>query len=286
MRATEVTGSLRGALAEAREMLRAAGLADARRESLDLLSAVTGRNPGIDVLADDAVADPATLARLRGLVARRAGGEPLAYVTGMMGFRHLSLVSDPRVLIPRPETEGLVEVALQCTRTGIAADIGTGSGAIALSLRHEGGFTEVIGTDLSAAALDVAALNGRRTGLVVTWLEGDLLTPLGERQVDLLVSNPPYLTEAEYLACDRSVRDYEPELALVSGQDGMQATRQLLADGRRVVAPGGWIVLEIDCRRAELTARVAEELGWLAVNVLDDLFGRARYLRAQLGNTR
>ncbi len=286
MRATEVTGSLREALAEVRETLRVAGVADARREALHLLSAVTGRNPGIDVLADDAVPDPVTLARLCELAARRAGGEPLAYVTGTMGFRHLSLVSDPRVLIPRPETEGLVEVALQCTRSGTAVDIGTGSGAIALSLRQEGGFSEVIGTDRSAVALEVAALNAGRTGLAVTWLAGDLLTPLGDRRIDLLVSNPPYLTEAEYLACDQSVRDYEPESALVSGPDGMQATRRLLTEGCRVVAPGGWMVLEVDCRRADTTARLAEELGWLAVDVLDDLFGRARYLRAQLRNTR
>jgi release factor glutamine methyltransferase len=267
-------------------MLRVAGMADARRESLHLWGAVAGRNPGLDLLADDAPADPIVLARFRDLATRRAGGEPLAYVTGTMDFRHLSLLSDRRALIPRPETEGLVEVALQCTRTGVAADIGTGTGVIALSLRHEGGFTEVIGTDLSPAALELAKRNAGRTGLGVTWLEGDLLAPLGGRQIDLLVSNPPYLTEAEYLACDRSVRDYEPELALVSGRDGMQATERLLTDGRDVVAPGGWIVLEVDCHRADMAARLARELGWVAVHVIDDLFGRARYLRAQPGNMR
>jgi release factor glutamine methyltransferase len=286
MRATEVTGSVREALAETREILRVAGVAEARGEALHLWSAVTGRNPGIDLLADDALADPVLLARLRELVTRRAGGEPLGYVTGTMGFRYLNLFSDRRALIPRPETEGLIAVALQCTRTGVAADIGTGSGAIALALRQEGDFSEVIGSDLSPTALELATLNAGRTGLAVTWLEGDLLAPLGSRQVDLLVSNPPYLTEAEYLACDRSVRDYEPESALVSGPDGMLATRRLLTEGRQVVAPGGWIALEVDCRRADMVARLAEELGWVEVNVLDDLFGRARYVRAQLRNTR
>jgi release factor glutamine methyltransferase len=281
-----VTGSVREALAEAREMLRVAGIADARRESLHLWGAVTGRNPGVDLLADDAMADPVVLARLRALTTRRAGGEPLAYVTGTMDFRHLSLLSDRRALIPRPETEGLVEVALQCTRTGIAADIGTGSGAIALALRQEGAFSEVIGIDLSPAALELALVNAGHTGLAVTWLEGDLLAPLGHRQVDLLVSNPPYLTEAEFLGCDRSVRDYEPKMALVSGDDGMLTTRALLDHGRRVVTPGGWIALEVDCGRADVTAHLAEELGWSAVHVLDDLFGRARYVRAQLRTTR
>jgi len=179
-----------------------------------------------------------------------------------------------------------VAVNLDRARTGIAADIGTGSGAIALALRQEGDFSEVIGSDLSPTALELATLNAGRTGLAVTWLEGDLLAPLGSRQVDLLVSNPPYLTEAEYLACDQSVRDYEPESALVSGPDGMLAIRRLLTEGRLAVAPAGWIALEVDCRRADLVARLAEELGWVEVNVLDDLFGRARYVRAQLRNTR
>ena len=135
-------------------------------------------------------------------------------------------------------------------------------------------------------ALELAAFNGARTGLSVTWLEGDLLAALGRRSVDLLVSNPPYLTEAEYLACDPSVRDYEPMAALVSGRDGMLLTRRLLMDGRQVLVPGGWIALEVDCSRADMTARLAEELGWCEVHVLDDLFGRARFVRAQLRNVK
>jgi release factor glutamine methyltransferase len=276
----------RGAQAEACEALRAAGVPDPRREALDLWRAATGREPGVDVLTNHPDANPAEVSRLRELVARRSGGEPLAYVTGTIGFRHLDLLSDRRGLIPRPETEGLVELALQCCRTGVAVDIGTGSGAIALALRQEGQYSEVIGVDLSPAALELAQLNARRTGQTVTWLAGDLLAPLGRRQVDLLVSNPPYLTEAEYLACDRSVRDYEPKMALVSGPDGMAATRRLLNDGLRVVKPGGGIVLEVDGSRADVTASLANELGWRAVEVLDDLFGRARYVRAQLRNTR
>ena len=286
MRAIEVTETVREALAEARDVLRVAGVADARRELLQLWSAVTGSDLSVDLLRGDLPADPVALARLGELVTRRAGGEPLAYVTGSVGFRHLSLISDRRALIPRPESEGLVEVALQCTRTGVVADVGTGSGAIALSLRHEGEFSEVIGTDLSPVALELAALNGGRTGLSVTWLEGDLLAPLAGRRVDLLVSNPPYLTEAEYLTCDRSVRDYEPRSALVSGHDGMLATSRLLVDGLQVVVPGGWIAMEVDCSRAEMVARLAEELGWVGINVLHDLFGRARYVRAQPRKTR
>ncbi len=277
--------TVRGAQAEAREALRLAGVADPRREVLHLWQAVTGRDPGVDLLVNDLEVDPAVVDRLRELVQRRSSGEPLAYVTGTIGFRHLDLLADRRGLIPRPETEGLVEVALQSCRTGVAVDIGTGSGAIAIALRQEGQFSEVIGVDVSPAALELARLNASRTGQAVTWLEGDLLSPLGQRRVDLLVSNPPYLTEEEYLACDRSVRDYEPKVALLSGPDGMDATRRLLTDGLRVVMPEGWLVLEVDCGRAHVTARLADALGWQAVEVLDDLFGRARYVRAQLRNT-
>src|SRR5512140_3580217 len=137
MRATETMATVPSAQAEARAALQAAGVPDPRREALHLWRAVTGRDPGVDMLMNDREVDPADLSRLRGLVARRSSGEPLAYVTGTIGFRHLDLLSDRRGLIPRPETEGLVEVALQCCRTGVAADIGTGSGAIALALRQE-----------------------------------------------------------------------------------------------------------------------------------------------------
>ncbi len=210
--------------------------------------AVTGRDPGADLLANDIPVDPATAAHLRELVDRRTAGEPLAYVTGTIGFRHLSLLSDRRALIPRPETEGLVEVALERVRGGVAADVGTGTGAIALALRQEGLFSGVIGIDLSPAALDLARLNAGRTGLAVTWLEGDLLAPLGELQVDLLVSNPPYLTGRSISrAIDRceimSRRWRWSPAAMGCGQRG-----RLLTDGRQAVVPGGWIALEVDCR--------------------------------------
>jgi release factor glutamine methyltransferase len=214
-------------------------------------------------------------------VRRRMGGEPLAYVTGWTGFRRLTLRCDRRALIPRPETEGLVEAALTRARSGVAVDVGTGTGAIALALSDEGDFDEVIGVDLSPGALALAHSNGVGTGQAVSWLEGDLLAPLAGRQVDLLVSNPPYLTQVEHDTLDRSVRDYEPALALIGGADGQHVVGRLLREGPAVVKPGGWIALEVDCRRADDAGRIAGEAGWTNVKVLDDLFGRARYLLAQ-----
>jgi len=214
---------------------------------------------------------------------RLAAGEPLAYVTGWTGFRHLRLMTDRRALIPRPETELLVELAIARVHGGVAADIGTGTGAIALSLKSEGAFETVWGVDLWAPALALAESNGARLGIEVRWALGDLVAPI-DGQVDLLVSNPPYLTEAEYDALDASVRDYEPRLALPSGADGLTATRRLLDEGRAVVREGGWIALEVDCRRAAATAALAEGFGWREVLVRDDLFGRERYVLARRGS--
>jgi release factor glutamine methyltransferase len=213
--------------------------------------------------------------------ARRAGGEPLAYGPGRAGFRHLELGCDRRALIPRPETEGLVELALARVRTGIAADVGVGTGCIALSLRQEGAFRAVVGVDVSAVALDLACENAVETGLEVSWVRGDLTAPLGDASVDLLVSNPPYLTEHEWSGLDDGVKTWEPALALRSGADGLAATRRLLDDGRRVVAVGGWIALEIDMTRAADAAALAHGAGWRHVAVERDLFGRERYLLAQ-----
>ncbi|HEX5632482.1 MAG TPA: HemK family protein methyltransferase, partial [Gemmatimonadales bacterium] len=202
------------------------------------------------------------------------------------GFRRLDLRSDRRALIPRPETEGLVDLALARVREGVAADVGTGTGCLALSLRQEGGFHEVIGVDVSAEALALAALNAALTGLAVRWVEGDLCGPLADHSVDLLVSNPPYLTRAEYEALDGAVRAWEPALALASGEDGLDATRRLLDDGRRVVRAGGWLALELDCTRAGAAAGLARAAGWQDVRVELDLFGRERYLLARRSEKR
>jgi release factor glutamine methyltransferase len=262
--------------------LATAGVPEPRRTARRLWTDLAG-DPLALVKAAGTPVDDELAEALVAASHRLAAGEPLAYVTGWTGFRHLRLVTDHRALIPRPETELLVELAIARVHGGVAADIGTGTGAIALSLKSEGAFETVWGVDLSPAALALATTNGERLGIDVRWALGDLVAPL-EGTVDLLVSNPPYLTEAEYDALDASVRDYEPRLALPSGEDGMTATRRLLDEGRAVVRDGGWIALELDCRRAAATAALAEGFGWREVLVQDDLFGRARYLLARRGS--
>ena len=264
--------------------LQGAGIAEPRRESLRIWADLERVSVADVVLRCDTPAEPAVADRFDGAIGRRAAGEPLAYVTGWAGFRRLTLRCDQRALIPRPETEGLVELALSRVRGGVAADIGTGTGAIALALRDEGRFDHVIGVDLSPGAVALAARNAATTGIAISLVAGDLTGPLAGQRVDLLVSNPPYLTRAEYDSADRSVRDYEPELALVAGEDGLLLTRRLLDEARRLMVPGGWIALELDCGRASDVGRMAAGLGWLDVAVLDDLYGRARYLLARQGS--
>jgi release factor glutamine methyltransferase len=278
-------GTVGEALDAATTVLRDAGIPEPRHEALRIWADLSRKNPAEVVMQSRQVALPETVRPFSAAVARRAAGEPLAYVTGWAGFRRLTLCSDARALIPRPETEGLVDAALERVRTGTAADIGTGTGAIALALKAEGEFSEVFGLDRSADALALARTNGLLTGLSVTWLEGDLLAPLAGRQVDLLVSNPPYLTEEEYASLDASVRDYEPQLALVAGEDGQALLRRLVVDAGSVVVSGGWLALEVDCRRAAETARLAMNAGWQEITVLDDLFGRARYVLARQGSS-
>ena len=276
-------GSLLG---DATRRLRQAGVSEPRREAVRLWAGVTSGNAVDVALGREQRVDAQTEALFERAVARRSVGEPLAHVTGVIGFRKLELVSDARALIPRPETEGLIDLLLQRVRTGRIVDVGTGSGCIALSLVLEGSFAEVVALDTSEDALALAKLNRESTNLPARLVQGDMCQPLREHAFDALISNPPYLTEADYRDLDPSVREWEPELALVGGLDGMDAIRRLLDEGRDVLSPGGWLALEVDCTRASATAVQASALGWQNVSVHVDLFGRERYLLARRSEAR
>lgn len=282
----ELAISLRALIGESAERLRQAGIPEPRREALRIWAELDEGAPAEVLPLGEREIVPEAAGRYQGAIARRASGEPLAYVTGWSGFRHLSLRSDGRALIPRPETEGLVELVLPRVRSGRVADVGTGSGCLALSLALEGGFSEVVAVDRSGEALALARQNRDLVGARVELVEGDLCGPLRLGAFDALVSNPPYLTVAEYASLDRSVREWEPSLALVSGEDGLDATARLLEEGRVVLRPGGWLALEVDCSRAQMAARRAAALGWEEVAIHMDLFGRERYLLARRSNTR
>ena len=278
---SDVAPSRRALLAEAAAALAAAGVSEPRREALRLWAELRGAPPAEVFLDGAAGMAPEGVAAIRLAVRRRAAGEPLAHAVGRAGFRHLVLRSDRRALIPRPETEGLVDLLLARVRTGRAADVGTGSGCLALSLASEGGFTQVSAVDISAEALAQAEENRAALGARVGLVRGDLCGPLRPGSLDAVVSNPPYLTEGEYAALDPSVRQWEPTAALVSGSDGLHATSRLLHEARDVLRGGGWLALEVDCTRAVAVAAQAGALGWMDVAIHADLFGRERYLLAR-----
>jgi release factor glutamine methyltransferase len=276
----EVMPSRRALLAEATGRLDAAGVSEPRREALRLWAELHASAAEV-MVEGDVEAAPESAAALREAVRRRARGEPLAHVAGRAGFRTLTLQTDHRALIPRPETEGLVDLLLGRVRTGRVADIGTGTGCLALSLAAEGHFEQVAAVDLSVEALGLAKENRDALRLPVALVRGDLCGPLGPQSMDAVISNPPYLTEREYAELDPSVKAWEPAEALVSGPDGLRATVRLLRETRDVLRPGGWLAVEVDCSRAGAVAARAESLGWMDVAIHADLFGRERYLLAR-----
>jgi len=278
--------SIGDALGEAAAQLERAGVLNARREATAIWAALAGTKPGDVWLRRDGEAPVGTEEVFRQAVRRRSSGIPFPYVVGHAGFRTLDLNVDPRALIPRPETEGLVELVLEWGKReggrrkgGVAADIGTGCGSIALALAVEGSFDRVIAVESSPEAAALARENVARVAAAtpVEVREGDLLAPLAGARYRVIVANPPYLTAAEYDALDPAVRETEPRAALVSGSDGLEATARLLAGAGALLEPGGALFLEIDERRADAVQVLAQRHGWRRVGIHHDLFGRPRY---------
>jgi len=219
---------------------------------------------------------------------RLAAGVPIAYAVGRTTFRHLTLDVDERVLIPRPETEVLVDVVLaRCgLRTAVVADIGTGSGAIALSLAFEQSFGRVIATDISMDALAVARKNLDRLAPTlkspVELRHGSVLAPLAGEKLDAIISNPPYISFTEAAELPPGVRDWEPAVALMAAADGLSVTRQLVRNAPDYLHAGGLLAVEVDTRRAGVVAEMLLVDGrYREVEVLTDLTGRERFVAAR-----
>ncbi len=271
--------SLGELLDAAARRLTEAAVPNPRLEASQIYGAVARMSPGAVWLERLGPADDAHRARFEAALAQRLAGVPFAYAVGQAAFRSLTLRIDGRALIPRPETEGLVDHALALVAPGgLAADVGTGSGCLALALAQEGQFERVVAVDNSAAAVELARENVALIGprIPVDVLHGDLLEPLRGRRWRLIVSNPPYLSEAEYDGLDASVRDYEPRGALVSGSDGLEATRRLLGGARDLLDARGLMALEIDERRADAVAALGAAAG-CSIVIREDLFGKPRY---------
>ncbi len=284
------------ALANSFELLRGAGIETPRLDA-QLLLAWT-----LKVRREDLAREPERLLSERErvifekAVSLRVLRRPLPYITGEAWFYGRAFKINRAVLIPRPETELLAEIALASCKDVKApqiADIGTGSGCLAVTLACERPDAQVWATDLSANALKEARKNVMRYGLSgrVSLLHGDLLSPLPpELRLDVVVSNPPYVTEAELADLQPEVRDYEPQLALsglgnAAGSDGTALHRRILAEARPFLSPGGWVLLEVGSGQAERVAALAQELGYAGVTVSADFSGIGRVVSACLSET-
>jgi release factor glutamine methyltransferase len=279
-----------GALASemARVLMPAFGR-DAENEARELLAALHDMPRHWPLLERGTAMSGEAWERALAAAGRRARGAPLQYAAGRAAFRHLTLDVDERVLIPRPETEQLVEIVLELTSAdagGTVVDVGTGSGAIAIALASEGSFEQVIATDVSLDALAVARANVRRCASMrcapVSLRHGSLLGPVSERRLRAVVSNPPYIAFDEASRLPAEVRDWEPAVALFSGADGMAATARLVRDASEVLIGGGLLAIEVDARRAGVAAELAASAGtYDEIRVLLDLTGRERFVVAR-----
>ena len=276
------------ALAEGAAVLAAAGIASAELDARVLLERAAGIDRAGLLTRGAEPLSPAAGERFRALLERRARREPLAYVTGEREFWSLRLAVDPRVLVPRPETETLVEAALARLAPGArVADVGTGSGAVAIALAVELPAASLWAVDRSRDALAVARANAAAHALAdrITFLEGDLLAPLAPLAgtLDAVVSNPPYIPAAEIARLEPEVRDHEPRLALDGGAAGLDAIARLAAGAPSLLAPGGWLLLEVGAgQAAAATVLLAGTGAFEAAQTVPDLAGIGRVVAARL----
>ena len=274
------------------DALRAVG---SESEARWLVEDATGF-PWTELVGEDPRVSDAAVLRLKSMIERRSVGEPLQYVLGHWSFRTLDLMVDGRVLIPRPETERVVEIALgeidrmrqrDPGRRLVAVDLGTGSGAIALSIAAERQKVEVWATDRSAEALEVASANlaglGGFRATRVRFAEGSwwsaLPPELGGR-IDLVVSNPPYVSSGEMESLEPTVREWEPADALLAGVDGLEAVESILSEAAGWLAEGAAAVIEIAPHQAESATGLALRHGFATARIERDLAGRERVLVA------
>ncbi len=280
------------ALREASARLGAAGLGEPRREAATLLAHSLGRDRAFLVTHADDDLTRGQLEEFRACVGRRAAGEPFQYIAGRQEFYGLEFEVSRDVLIPRPETELLVEKALELLKgvTGpLVCDVGTGSGCIAVALLHERADARGFALDISPAALAVAARNAKRHGVDerLRLLASDCFDALrseehGRLRFDLVASNPPYVAEADVEGLQREVREHEPRVALTPGGDGLSVVRRLVGEAPLHLKPGGHLLVEIGFGQHEQVAALVDPSVWTLLGIHRDLQGIPRAVALRL----
>jgi release factor glutamine methyltransferase len=265
--------TVRDALDSALIALTAAGCESPRLDAELLLAAAMGVDRAVIVSDPGRGLEPAAARRFQEHARRRTQREPVAYILGRKGFRTIELEVDGRVLVPRPETEHLVEAALDLPRGARVADVGTGSGAVALALKAERPDLEVVATDSSAAALAVARANAERLGLEVELVPGDLLEGVGGR-LDAVLSNPPYVADGDHGALAPEIARHEPAEALMAGADGLEVIRRLAPGAAATGA--AFLALEVGFGQAAAVAEIVRGAGFPRTETTSDLAGIER----------
>ena len=269
--------SIAQVLKESSRMLEYSGVPEARREAGSLLSFVLGKDRTFLISHAEDPVNEDSFERLRGLVERRAAGEPLQYITGVQDFYGREFRVTPDVLIPRPETELLVEAALEVTtsKDALICDVGTGSGCIAITLLCEKAAARGVAVDKSAAALEIAKQNAAKQNVSerAVFFVSDCFDALDPNayQFDLIVSNPPYVSASALPGLQREVRDHEPLVALSPGPDGLSVIRRLLTEAPAYLKPNGHLLMEIGFDQGEHVRDLIDESVWSFLEIRPDL---------------
>src|SRR5262245_43662119 len=268
-------------LQHASETLRNASVPNDLLDAQTLLAHALGRDRTYLIVNFKEQLSEDDLTKYRALIQRRALGEPLQYITGRQEFFGLEFEVTPDVMIPRPETEMIVEEVIRLARTvtPVIVDLCTGSGCIAVALAREFDDAKVIASDISLRALHVAERNAARYGLAIDFVASDLLDAFAQQQfADFITCNPPYVALHEVPALQREVRDWEPRLALTDQKDGLSMFRRVLDDTPSRLKPGGYLLCEMGYTQSEAVTAMVDRNVWTDLGLLDDLQGIPRTL--------
>lgn len=273
--------SIAEAILQGSNKLRKAGVPEARREAGSLLAFLLDKDRTFMLAHADDPISVDQLALFEEMLHARAQGEPAQYITGRQDFYGLEFEVTPDVLIPRPETELLVETALKLVSPESAVsicDVGTGSGCISITLLNRLPLAHALALDVSSAALDVAKRNASRHRVTsrIEFILSDCFASFDQQQFDLIVSNPPYVAEGAFATLQREVRDFEPRIALTAGAEGLDVIRRLVSEGTNFLKPGGYLLFEIGFDQHAAVSELVDLEKWELLDIHHDLQGIPR----------
>lgn len=274
-------------LREAEQILAAAGLAEPRREAASLLTFALGRDKTFLLAHPEYELTAKEQELFSDVIYRRAAREPLQYITGVQEFYGLEFAVTPDVLIPRPETEMVVEAAVEILSSldrPRFCEIGIGSGCIAISILVHTQNSQAVGLDVSPAALVVGKRNAEKNGVAdrLELRRSDVFAALTDEKFDLIASNPPYVPSEEIDGLQEEVRDFEPHVALTDGDDGLSIVRRIVAESPRYLLPGGMLLMEIGFNQSPRVAEMFDRILWSELRFLPDLQGIPRMVKARV----